>query len=89
MDTPSAPPTPGRSEIAVPVAGGWVTVCVDSAFTPADEMVTGQVARSAAAFVRRLDPQQIRDSATQRLVSLASDPFTAARDVIADMLEAP
>lgn len=85
MDAPS---TPGRSEVAFPVAGGWVQVVVESSFTSADEVTAPEALRAAADTIRTIDPQAIREAVEPLLTSLASDPYRAARDVIADMVEA-
>jgi len=82
------PATPGRTELAAPVAGGWVTVTIDTAFTPAEDVLAPQAAQAAADAVRNIDPQAIREEVTKRTRTMGSDQFALTLEVVAEMLEA-
>lgn len=83
----TSPPVPGRAEAAFPVTGGWVQVTVDTTFTPAGDVTAPEALRTAADFVRAIDPLAIREGIDARLTSYATDPYRVALDIIADMLE--
>lgn len=86
---PAEPATPSdvvASIVAVPVAGGTVTVETRAVFDPSGEPV-GDQRGSTAAWLRSIDPQWLREQTTRRLVGLGSDQFAAVLDVLADHLE--
>lgn len=88
MSTPEAASSDVvASVVAVPVAGGVVTVETRAVYDAGGAAPGADWTTQAAAWLRTLDPQELRGQVATRAVSMADDPFAAALAVLAEMLE--